>query len=301
MNNLFKFLIFTLIFTSCFEMQNINKTSEPTRSDSTIRQEKQFSKIVTMSSLSADLVNRISPEKLIGIPGSSLLKKDPSFDNKNVISSGQSPPNLEQIIALQPDLVMGVGGMHDLALNQLQELGIDTLSITVKNWENLTDVYLEISEMLGVEKNNIENEMPNCFEISELNSDKSSVLILASMQPLLSPTSASWAGQLASRAGLKNLAANFDSNNEEYKGYVTISEERLVDLDPENIIIIDFNNIGEQLIEDLKTSTPFFAKLTAVKESKITLFPYYGLINPGNFDSINSACKKLNLMSDGRL
>ena len=155
--------------------------------------------------------------------------------------------------------------------------------------------------MLGVEKSNIEDGMPNCFESPELDSNSSSVLILASMQPLLSPTSASWAGKLASRAGLKNLAANFDSNNEEYKGYVTISEERLVNLDPENIIIIDFNNIGEQLIEDLKNSTPFFAKLTAVKKSQVTLFPYYGLINPGNLDSINSACEKLNLMSDGRL
>jgi len=300
MKNLFKFLTFAIIFTSCFETTAPIGTSELKKSIA-MQEEKQFSKIVTMSSLSADLVNRISPEKLIGIPGSSLLKKDPSFNDKQVISSGQSPPNLERIIALQPDLVMGVAGMHDLALNQLEELGIDTMSIAVKNWENLIDTYLDISKMLGVEKSNIEDGMPNCFESPELDSNSSSVLILASMQPLLSPTSASWAGKLASRAGLKNLAANFDSNNEEYKGYVTISEERLVDLDPENIIIIDFNNIGEQLIEDLKNSTPFFAKLTAVKKSQVTLFPYYGLINPGNLDSINSACEKLNLMSDGRL
>ena len=42
----------------------------------------------------------------------------------------------------------------------------------------------------------------------------------------------------------------------------------------------------------LKT-LPYWQNLKAIEEKKVYDFEYYGLINPGSLNSINTACKKL--------
>ena len=114
------FLICLSINAFTFELlanQNNHKKNNSTH-DKKLR-------IVAMTSLSADLLNRISPGSLVGIPGSSLFVKNKQFDNIPIISRGRMPPNLEKIISLQPDLVIGAEGFHDRSLSRLNSLGID--------------------------------------------------------------------------------------------------------------------------------------------------------------------------------
>ena len=73
----------------------------------------EIDRIVALSSLSADLVQQLSPTKLVGITGSSLLNDDSRFSQLPRVSSGRTPPNLEKIVALEPDLVLGSMGFHD--------------------------------------------------------------------------------------------------------------------------------------------------------------------------------------------
>ena len=77
-------------------------------------------RIVALTSLSADVINSLSNESLVGIPGSSLLNKNVDFENKTIISSGRMPPNLEKILKLKPDLVIGSNGFHDKTLKVLR-------------------------------------------------------------------------------------------------------------------------------------------------------------------------------------
>ena len=122
------FLIFLSINGFTFELlanQNNNiKNNSP--------QDKKL-RIVAMTSLSADLLNKISSSSLVGIPGSSLFIKNKQFDNIPIISKGRMPPNLEKIISLEPDLVIGAQGFHDRTLSKLNSLGIDTLSTSISN------------------------------------------------------------------------------------------------------------------------------------------------------------------------
>ena len=73
-------------------------------------------RVVALTSLTADLINTISKDSLVGIPGSSILKKNKDFDSIPIVSSGRMPPDLEKILSLKPDLVIGAKGFHDLSL-----------------------------------------------------------------------------------------------------------------------------------------------------------------------------------------
>ena len=64
---------------------------------------RKINNIVTLTSLSTDIIANISPEKLVAIPGSSLFKDNSMFDDLPRISQGRTPPNLEKIVSLKPD------------------------------------------------------------------------------------------------------------------------------------------------------------------------------------------------------
>mgnify|MGYP001478299144 CR=1 FL=1 len=88
-------------------------------------------RIVALTSLSADLVNQINNDSLVGIPGSSLTRKNSDFDNKTIISRGRMQPDLEKIISLNPTLVIGASGFHDKTLSEIKRLGINALSTNI--------------------------------------------------------------------------------------------------------------------------------------------------------------------------
>ena len=246
-------------------------------------------KIVALTSLSADLVNSIESESLVGIPGSSLLKLNPSYKDIPIISSGRMPPDLEKIISLKPDLVIGANGFHDKSLSKLNELGFKTLSTKIKDLKDLENLNKEIN--LFLLKKDIEplnNKIENCYStLSKISKDKN-VIALVSTKPILSPNSQSWSGNLIKRFRLKNLTSDLQSKSE-FKGYVNLSQEWLLKAKPNNLIVVKTPGSNISQYESLA----IWRKIPAVKKKNIFSFDYYGLINPGSLDSINKACKKL--------
>tara|TARA_Y100000766_G_C18864091_1_gene584817 strand:+ start:536 stop:1360 length:825 start_codon:yes stop_codon:yes gene_type:complete len=246
-------------------------------------------KIVALTSLSADLVNSIDSKSLVGIPGSSLLKSNPSFSDIAIISSGRMPPDLEKIISLKPDLVIGANGFHDKSLSKLNELGFKTLSTKIKDLKDLENLNKEIN--LFLLKKDIEplnNKIENCYStLSKISKDKN-VIALVSTKPILSPNSQSWSGNLIKRFRLKNLTSDLQSKSE-FKGYVNLSQEWLLKAKPNNLIVVKTPGSNISQYESLA----IWRKIPAVKKKNIFSFDYYGLINPGSLESINKACKRL--------
>ena len=243
-------------------------------------------KIVALTSLSADLVNTISRESLIGIPGSSIFKKNKQFENIPIISSGRMPPNLEKIISLQPDLVIGAEGFHDRSLSKLNSLGIDTLSTSISSLDDLDILYGQLSSKLRVSSKSLETILKSCY-VEKIKQNKN-VVVLVSSKPILSPNKKSWAGNLVSTFKLNNLASEI-TNKTEFKGYVNLSPEWLLKSQPENILVI--KTPGSDLSQ--YESMNIWKNLNAVKNNKVFIFDYYGLINAGSINSINQACQKL--------
>ena len=244
-------------------------------------------RVVALTSLTSDLVDRLSPESLVAIPGSRLLKSNEKFKDKIVVSQGRNPPNIEKIISLKPDLVLGAKGFHDKALFQINDLGIEVVSTEIKNWNDLELLTEEISNYLDVDNQSLYSLAPYCNQLpGEVSTD--STIVLVSSSPLLSPNKKSWAGSILNKFYINNLIRDIQSKSG-FDGYVTLSPETLLEKNPDNIILIDTGNDMKELF----LSKSYSSNLKAVKNNNVFTFNYYGLINPGSIDSINAACEKL--------
>lgn len=273
------FLIFIFLLVS-FGCSNKNQTS--------IKEKKSNNNIgiVSLNSLTSDIIYTLKPEELIGIPGSSILRKNDNFKNIPTVSEGRTPPNLEKIISLNPKLVIGSDGFHDKTLSKLDEMGIGVLKTKVNSLSDLTSLINKISEITNTDSKIVFNKLSACFIDSPAKNKK--VVVLVSTKPLLSPNNKSWAGSLLDNFNLRNLTAELEGSGR-MKGYLNLSPEWLIKEEPDNLILIKFGN--EQYNQ--YSSLPFWNKLKAVQNNNIDYFDYYGLINVGSLNSINKTCEKL--------
>ena len=106
-------------------------------------------RIISLSSLGADIVSKLDNNSLVGIPGSTLLKKDNEFSEKVIVSEGRMPPSLEKIIKLKPNLVIGSAGFHDNILDKLNELNIETFKTNTKSINQLEILIADLANYLN--------------------------------------------------------------------------------------------------------------------------------------------------------
>ena len=247
------------------------------------------SKVVALTSLSADLVGNLSISSLVGMPGSSLFKNKKEFQNIPIVSRGRMQPDIEKIISLKPDYVIGAKGFHDKTLRKLKDLGISTISTNIKSFKDLESFESQLQKILVTKNKGIlENNLKSCYLKIDSSRNNKNVLALVSVKPMLSPNSKSWSGSLIKRFGFNNLTADLPSQGE-FKGYLNINQEWLLKNQPNNLLLV--KTPGSSL--DQYKSLTIWNKLFAVKNKKIFDFDYYGFINPGSLSSINKACKKL--------
>jgi iron complex transport system substrate-binding protein len=246
----------------------------------------RVSKVVALTSLSADIIHRLDNSKLVGISGSRLLAKNPEFAQLTRVSEGQTPPNLEKIVALKPDLVVGATGFHDQVLEKLKEMGIRTLATQVTSWRSLE----ELTQTLASEIQADPDPLLKSYQtfLAPKVDHNASTLILVSNQPILAPNKTSWAGDLLAQFQVNNVIADLQGQSP-MRGYITLSPEKVLEIDPEILILVD---PGDGTVEKLKAE-PFWSKLKAVSSDRIYVFDYYGLVNPGSIDAVEKACQQL--------
>ena len=243
-------------------------------------------RIISLNSLGADVVSKLDNDSLVGIPGSSLLKKDDKFAGKIIVSEGRMPPSLEKIIKLKPSLVIGSEGFHDKILDKLGDLNIETLKTNTKSIYQLEILIKDLAFYLNKNPSSVKENIKSCY----LNKSKNrgSAVILASTKPLLSPNSNSWAGKLLDRFNFDNISKDLESKTE-FAGYVNLSPEIILKKKPSKIIVISFPGMNQNSLLD----NPILQKIIDPNKNEVITFNYYGLINPGSLETINSACDKL--------
>ena len=276
-------LVFIFIF--CF-ISNIFLTNPTKSSNVKSEDNNKITRVVALTSLSADLINTISKDSLVGIPGSSILKKNKEFNSIPIVSSGRMPPDLEKILSLKPNLVIGAKGFHDRPLSKLDSLGISTLSTSISSLDDLDKLNKKLASKLNARTKSLEDILGSCYPKNK-NKNKN-LIVLVSSKPILSPNKDSWAGNLISSFKFNNLASEI-TNKTEFKGYVNLSPEWLIKYQPENILVIKTPGSDMSQYESIN----IWNKLEAVKNNKIYTFDYYGLINAGGIKAINKACQKL--------
>jgi iron complex transport system substrate-binding protein len=244
-------------------------------------------RVIALTSLTADIIERLDATKLVGIAGNSLLRKDERFQNVPQVSEGQTPPNLEKIVALKPDLVIGAKGFSDLTLNKLKELGIPTLSTNIDSWNALIEITQSLAQIIEADPTPLLDRYQTF--LSDNPQSSPSTLVLVSRQPILAPNQKSWAGDLLAKFKVNNLAAELQGNAP-IAGYVTLSPEKILQENPELLLIVE--PMGQKLLPEFKAE-PFWNQLKATQRDRVYVFDYYGLINPGSIDKIEEACTKL--------
>jgi len=243
-------------------------------------------RVISLNSLGADIVSKLDNDSLVGIPGSSLLKKDDKFAGKVIVSEGRMPPSLEKIIKLKPSLVIGSEGFHDKILDKLADLNIETLKTNTKSINQLEILIKDLAFYLNKNPSSVNENIKSCY--FNTSKDRGSAVILASTKPLLSPNSNSWAGKLLDRFNFDNISKDLESKTE-FKGYVNLSPEIILKKKPSKIIIISFPGMNQNSL----LANPILKKIIDSNKNEIVTFNYYGLINPGSLKTINSACMKL--------
>ena len=245
-------------------------------------------RIVALTSLAADLVTSLNPDVIVGIPGTTLTKQDSRYKGIKRVSSGRSQPNIEAVVSLRPDLVIGATGFHSKIMGNLQRLGIKTLSFRIDRWSRLTEAVDSLAKIIP-NNGSLKKRLGKICPASTAKTPpkkKLSVLIIAGMNPKLSPATQSWSGSLLDRLSLKN-ATNALPGDSQFSGYITMSNERLLSLKPDRVLTVDPAGGSES---EFLLMQKYFSDLS--KEDFISM-NYYGLINPGSLKSINKACNRL--------
>jgi len=244
-------------------------------------------RIVALTSLAADLVTTLNPGVIVGVPGTALTKQDARYQGIKRVSSGRSQPNIEAIVSLRPDLVIGATGFHSKTMSNLKRLGIKTLTFKIDRWSRLTEAADSLSKLIP-NNGSLQKRLSKICPASpaKASSKKLSVLIIAGINPKLSPARQSWSGSLLDRLSLKNATIGL-SGDSQFSGYITMSNERLLSLKPDRVLTVD--PAGGLKSEYLLMQKYF----SGLNQDDFISMDYYGLINPGSLKSINNACDRL--------
>ena len=269
--------------------KNPENTSESANTTTQVKENKieNAKRVVALTSLSADIIHRLDATKLVGIPGSRLLRKDERFKELPTVSEGRTPPNIEKIVALKPDLVIGAVGFHDPTLKKLEDLGITTLANRTNSWDALIKHTKDLASATNTDATPLLEKYDSLLK--DIPNNNSSILVLVSSQPVLSPNKNSWTGDLLKKFNANNLTADLQGESIG-QGYVTLAEEKIVQENPEILLVVDPSRAG--VINQLKSKS-FWGKLKAAQNEKVYVFDYHGLVNPGSIDKIESASKQL--------
>lgn len=247
----------------------------------------QAERVVALTSLSADIIHQLDASKLVGVAGSSLIKQDPRFQDITTVSEGRSQPDLEKIMELKPDLVVGADGFSDQTLAKLEELGVNTVSTKVDSWLALQDTIKILAGAIDADPQPLLDSYQSLLP-AKLESNIST-LVLVSRQPILAPNKNSWTGDLLTQFKVNNVVADLQGSGQ-FSGYVTLSPEKILETNPEVIIIVD--PAREGILEQLKQED-FWSELNAVKRDRIYTFDYYGLVNPGSMAKVKDTLTQL--------
>ncbi len=180
-------------------------------------------------------------------------------------------PNIEAIAEYEPDLVVFDFDPGDL-VTSLETLGIPTIAVPAA--ATFEDIYRELMA-LGEATGNVDGATDL---VASMRSDIETAITThtGGDEPLtyyheidttyFSLTSATFAGRIYSLFGLENIADAQDPDGEAF-GYPQLSEEYILDQDPDLIFLADVLYEGQSL--DTVGSRPGWDTLTAVQNGNV--------------------------------
>ena len=242
-------------------------------------------RVVALTPLAADLIYKLDKNKLVAVPNGRYISKTDKFTELPKVGA-RGNVNLEKIVALKPDLVIGSELFQSQALNRLKELGIDTVPHQTSSWQDLENLTKQLATRVGANPQPILSKYQSF--LTNISENGESVLMLVSRVPVLSPNQNSWAGDLLTKFKYKNMTADLQSNTR-FQGYLTLSQEKILTANPDKIFLIESDNMNPEELKKL----PFWGKLKATQNNQVYVFHHDGLISPTSLDTVEEVTNQL--------
>lgn len=185
----------------------------------------------------------------------------PAEAQTRTIVGSSSNLDLEVLLSLEPDLVVGDTGLVSAHMQALQELGIPVLTVNPKTLEETQETLILMGEAVGAEvqgwalATEMENRLQELLQGIE-RTEKVRVFVEIWNEPLMSAGPGSFMDELINLAGGENVAGDADNP------WPVISEEIVIDRDPEVVILTSYN-LEEAL------SRPAWQDITAYKNGVV--------------------------------
>lgn len=229
-------------------------------------------KVICLYGSFADLWYEAGGE-LVGVIESSTLP-EPAVDLPKV--GKMSTPNIEAILALEPDLVIiraGYSKQEEL-LNIFEASNINVYAANYNNFDETMTTFKNFCYINENEKVYEEKSQPlvdGIKALTDVEHDFSYLLLFASSKSISAKDDNITAGIISNMGG-SNIASNYSIADEESKQF---SFEKILELDPTYIFVQTMGTVEDakaRLEEDV-ISNPAWASLTAVQEGRFIYLP----------------------------
>ena len=227
--------------------------------------------------------------KAIAKPNTNSFNEELQGKIKDLPETGMiHSPNLEKILSLKPDLIIGTDvPYHNAIIPPLTEAGIPVLINSIKSYEDVLQTLTFFGQLANTEKLSeakraeIEAEYQAVIAAVKGKIPPRSLIIFGSPDSFSMATKKSFSGNLINILGGGNIA---DAVSDRTDAYVGLSMEYITQQNPEIIFLITMGNaaqVSNNLKKDMAENS-IWQGVSAVKTGRIYELPAnLFTVNPG--------------------
>jgi iron complex transport system substrate-binding protein len=209
----------------------------------------------------------------IGRPGSA----DFPAEAANVASFGDSrTPNVEELAAMQPDLIIADALLHQGVADDLSsQLDVPIFAVRVASFDDVTAGLRKVGALTGNAEAGETAAAELEAQLAEIQADLPDsgptvlVLVAAGQNQFIAARGNTYLGDILAQLGAENLVTD-EPENFGYPGFSDYSLERIIERDPDVIITASIGGPpGTPKTSDILKGVPALSSLTAVQQNRV--------------------------------
>jgi iron complex transport system substrate-binding protein len=185
-------------------------------------------------------------------------------------------PNIEELLAMQPDLIIADALLHGTMADELSsQVGAPVFAVRIASFDDVTAGLRKVGALTGNEEAGeaaaVELEEQLAGIQADLPDEGPTVIVLVAAGPnqFIAARGNTYLGAILEELGATNLVQG-EPENFSYPGFSDYSLERIIEGDPDVIITASIGGPpGTPQTSDILKSVPALSSLTAVQEGRV--------------------------------
>lgn len=272
-------VFFIFAFSNSFATEKMTVTDDAKR---TVKIPKNPQRIVVLNSSNLELLYAVGG-KAVGRPESTGMPKYLFQKVKHLPSVGETPnPNIEKIVSLSPDLVIGVNvAFHHAIIPPLEKANIPVLLLSINSYQDILEKLSFYGEITSNRKKAQEIISEIEKKVSAIKNKTSShkpprlVIIWGSTESFNMALQNSFVGNLIEMLGAINVASGVQPL-QSMPQYAPLSLEYLLANNPDIVLFITHGNsekVSKKFKKEIENNSAWRG-VKAVREGRVYVLPY---------------------------